>query len=266
MKLRSLYVAIAAVTSVAVAHPVRAQRFEYAPGTSQYRLTAVNKLTQEAQGQKVEQEVTSRQKLTITLNRQGRDTLGFAMTLDSVQVSSSAGPVPDVSAVVGLRVTGALSPSGALYASKSPEGPGSELTGALADEMARFLPRLRSSLTVGATWTDTVAGKVNQAGISLDRTAIATSKVIGDTVYQGQRALRIDRSTNVKFSGSGTAQGQPITVEGTSSGTDNLFVTRDGLYLGGVLNNAAAIKFTLVASGMEIGRTQNQTTTIARVK
>ena len=64
----------------------------------------------------------------------------------------------------------------------------------------------------------------------------------------------------------GTAQGQPITVEGTSSGADNLFVTRDGVYLGGVLNNAAAIKFTLVASGMEIGRTQNQTTTIARVK
>jgi hypothetical protein len=267
MTLRSLSVAVvAAVASAALPHASHAQRFEYAPGTSQYRLTAVNKLTQEAQGQKMEQEVRSQQKLTVTLNRQGRDTLGFAMTLDSVQVSSSAGPVPDVSPLIGLKVTGVLSPSGALYASKAPEGPGSEMTGALADEMARFLPRLRPSLAIGTTWTDTVAGKVSQGGIALDRTVIATSKVVGDTTYQGRRALRIDRSTSARFSGSGTTQGQPITVEGTSSGTDNLFVTRDGLFLGGVLNNAAAIKFTLVASGMEIGRTQSQTTTIARVK
>ena len=266
MELRSLSVATTAAVALVLARPAQAQRFEYAPGTSQYRLTAVNKMTQEAQGQKMEQEVTSEQKLTITLNRRGPDTLVFAMTLDSVQVSSPGGPLPDVSSIVGLKVTGALSPSGALYASNPLDGPAAGMAGALADEMARFLPRLRSTLSVGTMWADTLSGRVNQGGVTLDRTVVAISRVVGDTTYLGERAVRIDRSTKVTFSGSGTTQGQAITVEGTAGGTDNLFVTRAGIYLGGVMNNAAAIRFTLVANGMEIGRTQNQTTTVARVK
>ncbi len=265
MNLRPVPIAIAAVAILA-ATPLHAQRFEYAPGTSQYRLSAVNKLTQEAQGQKIEQEVTSEQKLTVVLGRQSRDTLTFAMTLDSAKVQTSAGVSPDLSAVIGLRVTGALSPIGVVYAAKGPEGPGSEMTGAIADEMSRFLPRLRPTLSAGTTWTDTIAGKVNQMGVSLNRTMITTSRVVGDTTYDGQRAWRIDRTTKISFAGSGSSEGQPLTMEGSSRGTDNLFIAHDGTYLGGLLSNAATIKVTLVANGMEIGLTQNQNTTIARVR
>jgi hypothetical protein len=265
MKLRSLSPVLAAAV-VLTAGPIRAQQFQYAPGTSQYRLTAVNKLTQEAQGQKVEQEVTSEQKLTVVLGRQSRDTLSFAMTLDSAKVQTSAGPGPDLSALIGLKVTGALSPSGLVYLTKAPEGPGAAMTGAVADELSRFLPRLRSALAVGTVWTDTIAGKVNQMGISLDRTVITTSKVVGDTTYQGERAWKIDRTTQTTFAGTGTSEGQPLTMEGTSKGTDNIFVARNGVYLGGLMNNAATIKVTLVANGMEVGLTQNQNTTITRVK
>lgn len=242
-----------------------AQRFEYAPGTSQYRLTAVNKLTQEAQGQKVEQDVTSEQRLTVVLGRQSRDTLRFTMTLDSARVQTSAGPAPDLSALLGLRVTGALSPVGLLYARQGPEGPGAEMTAPIADEMSRFLPRLRSALAVGATWTDTSSGKVEQMGVSLDRTVITTSKVVGDTTYQGERAWRIERTTEARFAGSGTSQGQPLTMEGTSKGSDSFYVARSGTYLGGLMTNMANIKVILVPSGMEVGLTQNQRTTIARV-
>ncbi|MFN2564752.1 MAG: hypothetical protein ABR499_07050 [Gemmatimonadaceae bacterium] len=264
MKLRSL--SIIAATTILFARPLEAQRFEYAPGTSRYKLTAVNKLTQEAQGQKVEQQVTSEQKLTVTLGRQSRDTLSFAMTLDSAKVSTTAGPPPDLSALLGLKVTGVLSPLGVIYASKAPEGPGSELTGPLADEMTRFLPRLRPTLTIGTTWTDTTAGKVNQMGISLDRTVITTSQVVGDTTYLGERAWRIERTTQATFAGSGTTQGQPLTMEGIAKGSDNLYIARNGVYLGGLMNNAATIKVTLVANGVEVGLTQNQNTTITRVK
>jgi len=264
MKLRWLSTALVAGSTLAGA--LDAQQFQYAPGTSQYRLTAVNKLTQEAQGQKVEQEVTSEQKLTVTLGRQARDTLSFAMTLDSAKVQTSAGPAPDLSSLIGLKVTGALSPLGLVYMTKPPEGPGAEIAAPLADEMSRFLPRLRPALAVGTAWTDTTSGKVNQMGISLDRTVITTSKVVGDTTYQGERAWRIDRTTQATFAGTGTSQGQPLTMEGTSKGTDNLFVARNGIYLGGLSSNAATIKVILVATGMEVGLTQNQNTTITRVR
>jgi hypothetical protein len=265
MKLRSLFPVLAAVALLA-AGPLGAQQFQYAPGTSQYRLTAVNKLTQEAQGQKVEQEVTSQQKLTVVLGRQGRDTLSFAMTLDSAKVQTSAGPPPDLSALIGLKVTGVLSPLGLVYVTKPPEGSRSEMAGALAEELSRFLPRLRPGLAVGTAWTDTTSGKVNQMGIALDRTVITTSKVVGDTTLQGERAWKIDRTTQTTFAGTGTSEGQPLTMEGRSKGTDNIFVARNGTYLGGLMNNAATIKVTLVATGMEIGLTQNQNTTITRVK
>jgi hypothetical protein len=264
MKLRSLPTALVAASILA--GPLEAQQFRYAPGTAHYRLTAINKLTQEAQGQKLEREVTSEQKLTVTLGRQGRDTLSFAMTLDSAKVQTSAGPAPDLSGLIGLKVTGALSPIGLIYAAKGPEGPGSEMAAPLADEMSRFLPRLRPALSIGTTWTDTTSGKVDQMGITLDRTVITTSKVVGDTIYQGERAWRIDRTTQATFAGTGTSQGQPLTMEGTAKGSDNLFVGRNGIYLGGLSNTAATIKVTLVANGMEVGLTQNQNTTITRVK
>jgi hypothetical protein len=95
---------------------------------------------------------------------------------------------------------------------------------------------------------------------------ISTSRVVGDTTYEGQRAWRIDRATQISFAGSGTSEGQPLTMEGSSKGSDTLFITRSGMYLGGLLNNAATIKVTLVANGMEIGLTQNQNTTITRVR
>ena len=263
MKLRSLPAAAAA----ALLGPalLDAQRFEYAPGTSKYRLTAVNTVTQEAQGQKVEQEVTSEQKLTVVLGRRGPDTLSFAVTLDSAKVSTSLGPAPDLTALLGLTVTGALSPLGSVYTSKAPEARGAELAGPLADEMTRFLPRLRQALAIGATWTDTTAGKVTQNGMSLNRTVITTSKVVGDTTYQGERAWRIDRTSQAAFAGTGTSDGQALTLEGTAKGADNLYVARRGVYLGGLMTNAASIKVT-VANGLEVGLTQKQNTTITRVR
>lgn len=261
MKLRSLFVFLSLTAAGAATLPA-----QYTAGTAQYRLKAVNKLTQEAQGQKVEQEVTSEQKLTITLGRQSRDTLSFAMTLDSAKVQTSVGPAPDVSALIGLRVTGALSPLGVIYTSKVAEGVAPAMAGALADEMSRFLPRLRSGLSVGTTWTDTTSGKVSQMGVTLDRTVITTSRVVGDTTYQGERAWRIERATDAKFAGTGVTEGQPLSMEGTSKGADNLFIGRSGVYLGGLLTNAASIKVTLAANGMEVGLTQNQNTTITRLK
>jgi hypothetical protein len=263
MRLRFLSPVLAC--TALTAGSLEAQRFEYAPGTSQYRLTALNKLTQEAQGQKVEQEVTSEQKLTLVLGRQSRDTLSFSVTLDSAKVTTTAGPSPDLSAVLGLKVTGALSPIGLVYAAKGPDGAKPELA-ALADELTRFLPRLRPALSVGATWTDTTAGKVTQMGIALDRTVITTSKVVGDTTFGGERAWRIERSTQAKFAGSGTMDGQPLTMEGTAKGAEQIYVGRTGVYLGGLGNNSAAIKVTLAATGMAVDLTQNQNTTITRVK
>ena len=264
MKLRSLSAALgiaAIVTSAA-----SGQQAQYAPGTSQYRLKAVNKLTQEAQGQKVEQEVTSEQQVTVVLGRQSRDTLSFAMILDSAKVQTSAGPTPDLSPIIGLKVTGILSPFGAVYLTRPPEGGDTTMAGPVADELSRFLPRLRPGLTVGASWTDTTAGKVTQTGISLDRTVISRSRVVADTTYLGERAWRIERATEATFAGTGTMQGQPLTMEGSSKGTDNLFVGRNGTYLGGLMNNAATIKVVMVGNGIEVGLTQDQNTTVTKVK
>jgi hypothetical protein len=122
------------------------------------------------------------------------------------------------------------------------------------------------ALAIGTTWTDTTSGKVDQMGIALDRTVITTSRVVGDTTYQGERAWRIDRTIHATFAGTGTAEGQPLMMEGSSKANDNLFVGRNGTYLGGLSTTAATIKVTLVATGMEVDLTQSQNTTITRVK
>lgn len=262
MKVRST-AALAALLLASAAGSAQAQGFEYAAGASRYKIVSTQKMTQEAMGQKQDIDINGEQLITLDVAKKAKDTLAVSVTLDSISLTNSMMGAMDVSKAKGAKVTSLISPRGIVYSTTVPD---SGAAADIGDELARILPRIGSSLAVGATWVDTLSGKVKRNGIDMDRTVISTSKVVGDTTYGGEKAWKIERVAATTMSGNGSAQGQPISMEGTSNGTGFIYVSPSGAFLGGDTKDEAKMKITLVANGMEIGMTMQNSTQVSKVK
>jgi len=244
-----------------------AQAFEYAPGTGQYRVSSKTKGAQEAMGQKQEFETTNNQLLTVAVARANKDTLNVTVTIDSVNAVGPMGMTPPgLDKLVGIKIAAKLAPYGAVYSAVGPTDDSIPQGGQITDEISRFLPRIKAKLAAGSTWTDTVSAKVKQAGIDVDRKVIAKYTVVGLADVAGEKAWQINRETNTSLTGSGAAQGQQMTMEGTSNGKGTLYVSQKGVFVGSENEDQANIKIVLAANGMEIGVTTTANTKVEKVK
>ena len=257
---RRLAVMLTFVTGTA-AH---AQSFEYAPGTATYRVSQSTKGTQEAMGQKNEMEGTSNQVVTVSLARSAKDTVTMNVTIDSI-TSSMAMPQM-LERFTGMMVTAKLSPVGVFYSVQAANDKGGPDGAALRQALGGFLPRLRASLSKGATWTDTSVNKLNQNGLEIERKTVSTYRVEGDTTIGGQASWKIARADSISMTGSGNTANGPMTMEGTSKSNGTVFVTSRGVYLGGQGTEDAQLRFVVAANGMEIGMTQSSTTKVEKIK
>lgn len=245
-----------------------AQAFEYAPSSGQYRISSRTKGAQEAMGQKQEFESTNNQLLSVTVARPTKDTLAVTVVIDSVAAVGPMGMTPPgLDKLVGIKVAAKLAPYGAVYSAVGPTDDSIPQGTQITDEMSRFLPRIRAAkLGTGTSWTDTTSGKVKQAGIDVDRRTVAKFTIVGDTTIKGEKAWKIARETTTSLTGSGTSQGQPMTMEGTSNGKATILVSQKGVFVGSQNDDQANIKIVLAANGMEIGVTTTANTTVEKVK
>ena len=242
-----------------------AQTLEYAPGSGQYRVASRTVGSQEAMGQKQDFETSSNQLLTVEISRPHKDTMALTATIDSLNVVGPMGMTPPgLDQLIGFKAMAKLSPFGALYsAAGSPDTvPNAEQ---LTDEMSRILPRIRGPLTAGSVWTDTTTGTVKQMGLDIKREVVTTFTVRGDTTVGSETGWNIGRESVVTMSGSGTSQGQAMTMGGTAKGGGSIVVSRNGVFLGSTSTDDVNLTITLVANGMEIGVVQNAETRIERV-
>jgi hypothetical protein len=255
------------VLSLALPAAASAQGFEYAPSTGQYRISSKTKGAQEAMGQKTEFETTNNQLLSVTVARAAKDTLAMTVVIDSV---NAVGPMgmkpPGLDKLIGVKIAAKLAPYGAVYSAVGPTDDSIPQGGQVTDEMSRFLPRIRAKLAPGASWTDTLTGKVKQGGIDLDRRSVSKFTVLGDTTVGSEKAWKIGRETVTSLSGSGTAQGQPMSMEGVSNSKGTLFVSQKGVFVGSQSEDSANIKIVLAANGMEVVVVTSANNKVEKVK
>lgn len=262
MLVRSLFLT-AALPALALA-----QGFEYAPGTSQYRITQSSKVTQEMMGQKQGGEQTGRQLLTVTLTRASKDTLAGVMVLDSIETSNNMGmPSPSLAHLLGFKVETRLSPNGAvLYSAVGPKEEDVPMASQLTLGISQFLPKIRGKLAKASTWADTTSGSVKQYGIDLTRKVVSSYAVVGDTSVAGDAGWTIARTDSTTIEGSGVGQMGAMTVEGSSKSNTRFVLTNKGTFLGGDGSEDSNVRVVLSANGAEIGITTSSTTTVQRVK
>jgi hypothetical protein len=258
----ALPVALLLVAPLA-ASPLHAQGVEYAPGTTHYRISTLTKGSQTSPMGSQEFQMDVKQLLTVNLARQAKDTVVATITLDSVDIQSAQGK-QDLSRLLGSKFVTYVSPTGKLYSTKPPAGDDPMLT-QMTEGVARFLPTYRRDVRAGMAWADTTNDKVSQQGLELNRTIIASYKVLGDTTVSGEKAFKVSRLSKVKAAGSGTASGQPISVESATTSDAVFFLSPKGKYLGGRQNDDIEAKVTVLAQNAEINVKQTATSTIEAV-
>jgi hypothetical protein len=262
-RLARLVAALLVIAPIAAA-PLAAQGVEYATGTTKYRLTGTTKGTQTLPTGSSSFEVGVMQQITVNLAKTAKDTVTAIMTLDTIALKAD-GQMPELGKLKGASFTSLISPTGKLYSTKAPPGLDPSLA-QVVDGIAKILPAYRANIALGASWADTVSGKVNQQGLEVDRTMISNFSVKGDTTIDGQKAWKIDRVTSIKAGGKGNMQGMPVALESDGTSTGAFFLTPKGLYLGAVSNDLLNVKITLVGQNMEVNIKQQGTTNVEAIK
>ena len=261
MLVRSLAL-IAAIPTIALA-----QAFEYAPGTAQYRISRIDKATQEMAGQKQSGEITINQVVSVTLTRPSKDTVAGVLVLDSIGMASTMGPGQSLSHLMGLKVQTRTSPNGAtVYSVDGPKEEDVPMASQLTAGLGAFLPKVRGKLAKGSMWSDTTNSVVKQFGIDLNRKVISSYAVLGDTTIAGEGAWRIARVDSVTMAGNGVGQMGAMTLEGTSASKGQVVLSNKGAFMGGEGTDESGLRVVISANGAEINVTTTSTTKVQRVK
>lgn len=227
---------LAAALAAAGALSVHAQSpITYAPATARYHLISVISRDQTVQGQHHSLRITNEQQVSVRITAHARDTLDFSYTIDSSHITADPPvDIPDVSKMVGTSVHGTMSRAGKIYTYTSsvqdndPDGQN------LVHGMTRFLMVLPSDAHVGSTWADTTKSTVRQNGSNLELSTVATARILGDTVYAGQKAWRVQRTLDLTLVGNQSQLGTITDLNGKGTGTGMYYLSARGLYLGSV--------------------------------
>ncbi|MCU0623079.1 MAG: hypothetical protein MUF53_04345 [Gemmatimonadaceae bacterium] len=250
---------------VAVPAIASAQLPGYSASTGKYRVESQLKITQSMMGQTQEIENASKQLLSIALAGSA-PALDLTMVVDSISMTASMpGAAPDMSALMGMKLTGKISPAGAISGEKAMDKAGAEPQSPVAQSLKTLFPRIKPGAKVGESWVDTTTAKANQNGIETTTTTITTYTYAADTSAASGKAAKITAVATAKVAGKGNAQGQELSLEGETKSTSAFLVATSGTFLGGTSDIEASINVTVEAMGMVIPITQKGTNKVERL-
>lgn len=257
---------LASLPALSIAAQTPQGSIAYSPGNSRYRIISVVTRSQEQGGQR-QFRITNEQQLSVALTAHGKDTLDFAYTVDSSSVVSEPEiPLPDVSKLVGTTVKGSMSTHGKVYEMTSNAADSDMDARNLVEGMRKFLLPLPEDAKVGKSWTDTTINSVSGNGGKLDMSAITTSRVVGDTTFDGQKAWRVERTTIMSIHGTQNQAGQELQVEGDGQGNGTHYLGVNGTYLGSTATQRMNMRITIPAAGQTVPVTQVVTSTVERIR
>jgi hypothetical protein len=107
---------------------------------------------------------------------------------------------------------------------------------------------------------------VSANGGKLDMSAITTSRVVGDTTFEGQKAWRVERTSIMSIHGTQSQAGQELKVDGDGTGNGTHYLGVNGAYLGSTATQRMNMRITIPAMGQTVPVTQVVTSTVERIR
>lgn len=215
-------------------------------------------------GQSVEFTTTSKQLISVNVAG-AAPTFDLTMVLDSISATStSPQPMPDNSALMGLKIIGKMGPNGAVTDEKAMDKAGVDPKTPVSQSLKSLLPKLQPGAKIGDAWKDSSTTKGSQGGIETTTITLTSYKYEGDSTVAGTKYAKVSSLADAKVSGKGNAQGQDLSLEGTSKTTSVYLIAPSGAFQGGTSQFQADLNVTVEAMGMVIPITQKGTSKVER--
>ena len=125
--IRRLSLALVAALALPFAAKAQDVKLTYAPQSSKFVLSSKTKVAQEMMGQKQEGESTSEQKYSLTATAKGAGQLDYTLALDTMSATSSMGPAPDMSKMIGIKFAGVIGTNGKYFSGEVTVPPGGDV-------------------------------------------------------------------------------------------------------------------------------------------
>jgi hypothetical protein len=257
---RTTLLGIAAVAPFAAG----AQPLVHMPGVHRYRLVTDFAQKQEMMGVAAEVSAKSTQVVTVTLAARAKDTLTFTIAIDSFEVALSE-PVPREALpnYRGLTLSGSMSPSGRIYDVKA----STDTMPEVLKEYRNFFVTLPADARSGRPWVDTLVVPLEMRGLNFGTaTMITTSRVVGDTIYAGARAWKIERTAVGSGSGAVDQTGMEMTLRMSTSATGTIYFGIAGAQVGSTGTATSTVTVSVPAQNISLPITQrmsNKTTLVS---
>lgn len=153
------------------------------------------------------------------------DSFHFIAHIDSLNVHSDLQRKSSLD--TSLWVSGIISHQGAIT-ELQPMGISSCKVGIepVLGRVAELLIRMPPRIFIGSQWTDTSTTLICHGKTPLRQISIRSYRLIADTAWQGDSALKVDQSTTLSVSGLETDSSKHISATGTGSSKATLFLDR----------------------------------------
>lgn len=221
--------------------------FNYAPGAIAYQISRTARIESQSDSGSHEEGSTNMTHELLTLELAG-DTIHFTAIIDTslTTTQGTIGPVQSVPLPVqlsGLFVGDSLMISGDSIAEKC-----NPVSSVLSADLHNLLVHFPVQFSLGSGWRDSVELTACQGMIPTHAHIVRSYIVSGETAYQGEPGLLVQRTDSIHAHGEGTQQQHRVTLDAIGTGNAIYYMSpKDGHVVR--VNTAQDLDLAITASG-----------------
>lgn len=222
--------------------------FNYAPGAMRYQISrsaAIDGETDSRANREISTNIT-RELVTLTPTEDGA--IGFTAVADTFSSTTQGliGPVQPTQ--LPVQVSGIFADSAFTITSDGSSGKCNPVSSAIISDLHNLLTRFPSLLTRGLVWKDSASTAGCQAGIPTASRTTRSFVVSGESVYEGQPVLVVQRTDTIQAQGEGAQERHSVKLNASGSGNAIYYLdTRDGRLVR--LTTGQELTLTITTSG-----------------
>lgn len=221
--------------------------FNYAPGALQYQISrsaAIDGQSNSGSDREISTNVTRE---LITLTSAGDSGISFTAIVDTFSSTTQGliGPVKTVQ--LPVQVSGIFADSG-LTINDGTSEKCNPVSSTILSDLHNLLTRFPARLSQGLTWKDSVGTTGCQAGIQTTSRTIRSYVVLGESIYESQPVLVVQRTDTIQAEGEGAQQQHAVKLNAGGTGKAIYYLDTKNSY---VLRLTAdqELTLTITASG-----------------
>ncbi len=192
--------------------------FNYAPGAIAYQVSRTAGIESQSDSGSHQEISTNTTHELLTLELAG-DIIHFTAVIDTSSTTTQGTIGPIQSVPLPVQLSGSFIGDSLIISSDSVAEKCNPISSALSADLHNLLVRFPIQLSQGSSWRDSVELTTCQGMIPTTAHIARSYIILGETAYQGERVILVQRTDSIRAQGEGAQQQHRVTLD--ASGTGN---------------------------------------------